>query len=254
MLRSRIPTMANDGCQLPTWTGQAFAYLPHHPKANAPASQSYAQQRPQGDLYSQSHQCFGALRIALCIRNVAKFNFLGSCRRTFKSGCKLKHFWTHSSSAATGTSQCEHLSSRSDRLLRHIYVQRRMASNDALSCRIALQQEFGTDLRLSEVWAEHRYGLLKLPCFSVWDAAMRLLACVCRTIPPFCMHANTRCPTTFSFWVRTSLFLLSLAQFSARQYLSLVKALVDVSAHSDLPARQRLTCTSRHAYNQTVFA
>ena len=42
--------MANDGCQLPAWTGQAFAYLPHHPRANALASQSYAQQRSQGNL------------------------------------------------------------------------------------------------------------------------------------------------------------------------------------------------------------
>lgn len=41
--------MANDGCQTPSWTGQAFAYLPHHPREAALASQSYAQQRPQGD-------------------------------------------------------------------------------------------------------------------------------------------------------------------------------------------------------------
>ncbi len=43
--------MANDGCQLPAWTGQAFAYLPHHPRGTALASQSYAQLKPQGDLY-----------------------------------------------------------------------------------------------------------------------------------------------------------------------------------------------------------
>lgn len=45
----KVSSMANDGCQLPAWTGHAFAYLPHHPKGNALASQSYAQQRPQGE-------------------------------------------------------------------------------------------------------------------------------------------------------------------------------------------------------------
>ncbi|KAL0025391.1 hypothetical protein WJX79_003513 [Trebouxia sp. C0005] len=40
--------MANDGCQLPAWTGQAFAYLPHHPRGTALASSSYAQLKPPG--------------------------------------------------------------------------------------------------------------------------------------------------------------------------------------------------------------
>jgi len=51
MLRKSCFSMANDGCQLPAWTGQAFAYLPHHPRGTALASQSYAQLKPQGDLY-----------------------------------------------------------------------------------------------------------------------------------------------------------------------------------------------------------
>ena len=50
MLRKACLSMANDGCQLPAWTGQAFAYLPHHPRGAGLASQSYAQQRPQGDM------------------------------------------------------------------------------------------------------------------------------------------------------------------------------------------------------------
>lgn len=48
MLSKSCLSMANDGCQLPPWTGQAFAYLPHHPRGPALSSQSYAQQRPQG--------------------------------------------------------------------------------------------------------------------------------------------------------------------------------------------------------------
>lgn len=48
MLRNFCFSMANDGCQLPAWTGQAFAYLPHHPRGTALASQSYAQLKPQG--------------------------------------------------------------------------------------------------------------------------------------------------------------------------------------------------------------
>ena len=49
MLSKSCLSMANDGCQLPPWTGQAFAYLPHHPRGRTLSSQSYAQQRPQGE-------------------------------------------------------------------------------------------------------------------------------------------------------------------------------------------------------------
>ncbi|DBA80188.1 TPA: hypothetical protein ACH3X2_007656 [Trebouxia sp. C0005] len=48
MLRKPCFSMANDGCQLPAWTGQAFAYLPHHPRGTALASSSYAQLKPPG--------------------------------------------------------------------------------------------------------------------------------------------------------------------------------------------------------------
>lgn len=55
MLLGRSPLrMANDGCQTPQWTGQAFAYLPHHPRGTALPSQSYAQLRRSKLIASQS--------------------------------------------------------------------------------------------------------------------------------------------------------------------------------------------------------